>query len=121
MTEAVLADEVAKLKEVYHEFAVASGCEGQKLIRIPEVELPKGCSPPNTQLLLVVQSGQPRPQIFVKPGIKVPGGREPRSTSVVQMEGEAWLQFSYSFTWDENTHSLVQFVGAALQRFAKTE
>ncbi len=120
MTEAVLTDEITKLKEVYHEVAVATGSGGQKLIRIAEA-LPKGCSPPTTPVLLMVQSGQPRPQIFVKPGIKVPGGRDPRSTSVVQVEGETWLQFSYSFPWDENAHSLVQFVAAALRRFAIPE
>lgn len=121
MTEAVLTDEIGKLREVYHDVAVATGSGGQELIRIGEVALPKGCSPSSTPVLLVVQAGQPRPHIFVKPGVKVPNGRDPRSTSVVQVEGEAWLQFSYSFPWDENAHSLVQFVGAALRRFAIPE
>jgi len=44
--------------------------------------------------------------MYVKRGIRLRNGTEPRSTSVVAVEGEEWMQFSYSFPWDENSHSL---------------
>ena len=117
----MLSEEIEGLRHVYQEVAVANGSGGQKLIRVNEVTLPKGCSPATTSVLLVPQPGQPKPQIYVKPGIQLSNGREPRSVSLVQVEGESWLQFSYSFPWDENSHTLVQFIEAALRRFAKLE
>jgi len=86
-----------------------------------EVDLPKGCSPAGTPVLLVWPAGQLRPQVSVKPGIRLPNGTVPRSTSTVQIEGEAWMQFSYSFTWDKDNHTLVQLVETAIRRFAKSE
>ena len=121
MTEDALAAEIAGLKDAYEAVSVAKGSGGQALIRLHDVALPRGCSPPTTPVLLVLQPGQPRPQIYVKPKIKAPNGADPRSTSVVAVEGEEWLQFSYSFPWDENSHTLMQFVGASLRRFAKLE
>ena len=121
MTNEALAAEIDGLKSSYGEISVGSGSAGQTLIRIHSATLPKGCSPSSTPALLVLQPGQPRPQFYVKPKIKVPNGIDPRSTSVVAVEGEEWLQFSYAFTWDENAHTLVQFVEASLRRFAKPE
>ena len=119
MTEVRLQEELVDLKATYEKVSTAKGATGQTLIRLEEVALPQGCTPATTPVL-VVCDGQPRPQIYVKPGIKVPNGAEPRSTSRVQVEGEEWLQFSYNFSYDER-HSLVQFIGAALRRFAKLE
>ena len=121
MTEEMLAHELAQLKEAFGEIQVATGSAGQKLIRIKGANLPKGCSPAQTPVLLVVRGGQPRPEIYVKPGIKLPNGREPRSTSPMQIEGEGWLQFSYSFPYDPNAHTLAQFAATALTRFKKDE
>jgi hypothetical protein len=121
MTDENLETEIASLKEAYGDVGVAKASGGQPLIRVKKAALPKGCSPSATAVLLAINPGQPRPQLYVKPGIKLPNGKVPRSTSAVAVEGEAWMQFSYSFPWDENSHSLVQLVGASLQRFAKTE
>jgi hypothetical protein len=121
MTDEVFASELEGLKTTYGDINVAKPSAERKLIRIHKAPLPKGCSPSSTQVLLVVQAGQPKPQVYVKPGIKVPNGADPRSTSVVGVEGEEWLQFSYAFPWDENSHTLVQFVEASLRRFAKLE
>ncbi len=121
MTQEALNQDISQLKERFGSVQVANGSAGQTLIKIDELALPRGCSPPTTPVLVVVQQGQPRPQVYVRPGTKASGGVEPRSTSVVQVEGEAWLQFSYSFPWDENTNSLVQFVESALRRFAIPE
>ena len=89
-------------------------------MRLEGVTLPRGCTPSTTPVLLMCDL-RSRPQIYVKPGIRLPNGIEPRSTSRVQVEGEEWLQFSYSFPYDENAHSFVQFIGAALRRFDKSE
>jgi len=121
MTEENLTAEIASLKEAYGDVSVAKGSGGQTLIRIMDIALPKGCSPLTTWVLLLINPGQPRPQIHVKRGIKLPNGADPRSTSVVAVEGEEWLQFSYSFPWEGSSHTLVQFVEASLGRFAKTE
>ena len=121
MTEDVLTAELADLKDAYGAVSVTKGSGGETLIRLHDVGLPRGCSPPTTPVLLVLRPGQSRPQIYVKPKIKVPNGVNPRSTSVVAVEGEEWLQFSYSFPWDESSHTLMQFVEASLRRFAKLE
>lgn len=119
MTEDGLNEEIKELKEVYQDVAVAKGSAGQNLIRIKEVALPKGCSPSTTPVLLVLQAGQPKPQIYVKSGIKLPDGQDPRSVNQVQVEGEEWVQFSYSFPWEENQNTLLQFIESALRRFTK--
>jgi hypothetical protein len=119
MTTDTAGDDVDQLKEAFGEIAVALGPTRQQLIRIKSARLPRGCDPEETPVLLVMQPS--RPQIYVKPGIKLPNGRDPRSATNVQIEGESWLQFSYSFPYDETTHTLVQFVGAALNRFKLAE
>ncbi len=121
MTDEQLTAETASLKEAYGEVSVATVAGGQVLIRINDVALPEGCSPLSTPVLLALNPGQPRPQIYVKRGIKLSNGADPRSTSIVAVGGEEWLQFSYSFPWEFGSHTLVQFVGASLRRFAKTE
>lgn len=121
MTEQDLEKEVLGLKDAFADVSVAKPAGGATLVRIADALLPKGCSPKSTAALLVIQSGGGRPTLYVKSGIKLPNGAVPRSTSVVNIEGEEWLQFSYNFPWDETAHSLVQFVGAALLRFGKKE
>jgi len=120
MTDEALAVEIASLKDAYGEVSTAKTSAGQTLVRIGEASLPRGCSPATTPVLLVVPPGQVRPQIYVKRGIRLRSGVEPRSTSSVSVEGEEWLQFSYSFPWNENSNTLVQLVATALRRFAES-
>ncbi|HNG37237.1 MAG TPA: hypothetical protein PK068_11760 [Nitrosomonas sp.] len=89
-------------------------------VQIEPVRLPGGCNPAFTPALLVL-SGQPKPQIYVKPGLTVGNGISPRSTSVVNVEGESWLQFSFNLNWDQNQHTLLQFIEGSIRRFAKHE
>ena len=119
MTTEQLSTEVEDLKAAYEAVATAVAGDGRTLIRIAAAMLPKGCNPAMSPVLLIPQPG--RPLIYVKPGITVPNGVVPRSTSVVMIEGEAWLQFSYAFPWDEDTHTLLQFVQGSLRRFEKNE
>lgn len=121
MTDDDVNLEAERLRGAFGEMSSAREPNDVILFRMTKVALPAGCAPGHTPVLLRLQPGQERPEIFVKPGITVPNGIAPRSTSVVLIGGESWLQFSYTFPWDRNQHSLVQFVGAALRRFAKTE
>jgi hypothetical protein len=114
-------EELQEMKAAYGEVATTTDTQGQLLIRISRVDLPMGCKPDGTPVMLVWSDGQPRPKVSVKPGIKLSNGGIPRSTSTVQIEGEAWMQFSYAFSWDKDSHTLVQLVEAALRRFAKSE
>jgi hypothetical protein len=119
MTTDTVMQDIEQLKEAFGEVATAVGSCQQTLILIKAASLPKGCTPAETPVLLVMQPS--RPLIYVKSGIKLPNGRDPQSTSIVQVEGESWMQFSYSFSYDETLHTLVQFVGAALNRFKKNQ
>jgi hypothetical protein len=120
MTTEVLVSDLEEVKEQYTSVKIATNSSAT-FVRIESVSLPRGCTPDATPLLLVLKIGQARPEIYVKPGIKLANGMDPRSISVVAIEGESWLQFSYQFTWDPNQHTLVQFIEGALRRFAKNE
>jgi hypothetical protein len=120
MTTETMAREIEDLKEAYGEISTAPGSPGQTLLRITKAGLPAGCKPADTTALLILQDRQ-RPILHIKPGIHLANGAVPRSTSSVEVGGEEWLQFSYTFPYDQNTHTLVQFVEASLRRFAKTE
>lgn len=120
MTPDTMTREIEELMAAHGATSVAAGSPGQVLLRITDAKLPLGCRPAQTPVLLVLQDGQ-RPVLHVKPGIHLPNGSVPRSTSSVQVAGEEWMQYSYTFTYDENTHTLVQFVETSLRRFAKAE
>jgi hypothetical protein len=121
MTDTELQVMLVVMKTAYGDLAVAHEPNDVVLMRADQVALPKGCSPTCTPVLLRVQPGQARPEIFVKPGIVLPNGVVPRSTSTVTVGGETWLQFSYSFPWDASQRTVLQFVETSLRRFAKTE
>ncbi len=120
MSDEHLETEIHDLKRAYGAVARATAADGRQLIRIDDADLPRGCRPTGTPVLLVLQNGS-RPQVFVKPGIVLSNGIAPRSTSNVAVEGETWLQFSFNFAWSEGSQTLVQFVAASLRRFALTE
>lgn len=120
MTTEVLAGDLEDVKQQYTSVKVATNGL-LNYVRIDSVSLPKGCTPESTPVLLVLRPGQAKPEIYVKPGIKLGNGRDPRSISTVTIEGEGWLQFSYQLNWDPSQHSLVQFIEGALRRFAKNE
>ena len=120
MTTEVLTSDLEEVRKQYDSVKVTTNVSAT-FLQIDSVSLPKGCTPQMTPLLLVLRNGQARPEIYVKPGIKLANGRDPRSINVVTVEGESWLQFSYQFTWNPNQHGLVQFIEGALRRFAKYE
>ncbi len=120
MTAEVISPGLEEVKEQYHSVSMAANASAT-FVKIAAVALPDGCNPQSTPVLLVVRLGQATPEIYVKPGIKLANGRDPRSTSVVAIEGESWMQFSYQLSWDPNQHTIVQFIEGALRRFAKHE
>lgn len=120
MTDEHFNDELERLKAAFG--VVETSLEsGQRLVRIADVGLPKGCSPSRTSVLLRLPAADGRPEVFAQTGIKVTGNKDPRNTSTVLVAGQSWMQFSYKFDWDEKHNTLDQFVAAALQRFAKAE
>jgi hypothetical protein len=122
MTTETLDQEIQLLKLTFGEVETTAGPSGQTYIKIKETELPKICIPSATKVLVIVnEPGQDKPLVYVKPGIVFANGVVPRSTSIVQCAGEEWMQFSYNVPWDENTHSLSQFVAGNLNRFTKQE
>ena len=110
-------DEVKALGGVFGAVDVAQASDGRQLVRLERAALPRGCTPPETPVLLACSPNDPRPHVYVKPGIRLPDGTDPRSTSTISVDGEAWLQFSYNITWDPTRHTLVQLVQGALIRF----
>jgi hypothetical protein len=99
-----------------------STAEGARtLVKIPRVNLPKGCAPQQTDALVVIEESQPAPQLYVRDLPKLPNGRVPRSTSAVQFGGETWCTFSFNQPWEEDRHTALQFVEGRLRRFALHE
>ena len=111
------------VKELAEEFkdatCVAEG--GKTLVKIPSVHFPGGCTPANTTALVVLDEGQPTPQLFLKLLPTLPNGKTPRSVSTATFAGDSWHGFSFKQEWDENSHTAVQFVEGRLRRFALSE
>ena len=92
----------------------------RRLVRVNEVELPPGCQPSATPLLIVFDPDQPKPIPYIQPGQLLANGRSPRSASTQIVGGEAWLQFSFNIPWTED-HSITRFIASARQRFAQND
>lgn len=100
---------------------VRTAREGSRtLVRVSDVDLPPGCRPPTTPMLIVFDPDQPKPIPYVQPGQLLANGRAPRSTSTQIVGGESWLQFSFNIPWAEG-QSIIRFVTAARQRFAQND
>ncbi len=111
---------VDQLKSTYKEVGVLHA-GNRTLARVKNVRLPPGPVPETTDILIVFDPDQGRPQWYVKPGIVLRDGRTLRSTSQVLVEGENWMQCSFQFAWNEDQDTIEKFVGAALKRFAINE
>jgi hypothetical protein len=92
---------------------VRTAREGSRtIVRVSEVDLPPGCQPPTTPMLIVFDPDQP--------GQLLANGRAPRSTSTQIVGGESWMQFSFNIPWAEG-QNIIRFVTAARQRFAQND
>lgn len=100
---------------------VRTAREGSRiLVRVGAVEMPPGCRPPTTSMLLAFDPGQEKPIPYVQPGQLLANGGAPRSASTQIVGGESWLQFSFNVPWTEGD-SIIRFVAAARQRFAQND
>lgn len=119
MTSDFITDAVKKLIEVYGAEQVRVAADsGRTLVRVAVVELYATAIPPTTPMLLVFDPAQPKPEVYVQPGQTLANGAPPKSTSVVLVGGESWLQFSFAIPWSEE-HGIGRFIAAARQRFAQ--
>lgn len=111
------------LKELAAEYTDATRFQegGKTLVKIPSVYFPDGCMPPNATALVVLEEGQPAPQLFLKMLPTLPNGKTPRSVSTATFAGDSWHGFSFNQPWDENSNTAVQFVEGRLRRFALSE
>lgn len=91
---------------------------GRTLVRVEGVEMPPGCAPSATPMLLVLDPREPKPHAYVAPGQMLANGKAPRSTSIIMVGGESWMQYSFNIPWSEE-HGITRFIAAARQRFAQ--
>jgi hypothetical protein len=100
---------------------VRTAHEGTRtLARVSDVELPPGCRPPRTPMLIVFDPDQPKPIPYVQPGQLLANGGAPRSTSMQIVGGESWMQFSFNIPWGED-QGIIRFLASARHRFAQND
>ena len=110
----------AQLASVYGE-ATKVGQEGQRrLVQIEGVDLYPGCQPLQTTMLIVLDPGHPKPQVFVAPGQRLSNGRLPKNNSSILIAGRTWMQFSFNIPWSDGDN-IMRFIAAARQRFTQNE
>jgi hypothetical protein len=111
---------VCDLASVYGK-GVRIAREGSRtLARIAEVEMPPGCRPARTGMLLMLDPAAEKPVPYVQPGQLLANGRAPRSTSTQMVGGESWMHFSLNIPWTEAA-GITRFIAAARQRFAQND
>ena len=88
------------------------------LAMVKDVPLPTGCRPSSTDVLLVLDQAQPKPQHYIRPGQTLKDGQPPKNHSTTLVGGESWMTFSWNFPYQEGD-SLVRFVTMVRQRLEK--
>jgi hypothetical protein len=120
VTAETIEQAIRDLVAVYGD-GVRTACAGTRtLVRLSDVELPPGCQPARTPMLIVFDADQAKPVPYVPPGQLLANGRAPRSTSTQSVGGESWMQFSFNIPWAEG-QGIVRFIAAARQRFAQND
>lgn len=120
MTAETIEKAIRDLVSVYGD-GVRTAREGSRtLARVAEAEMPPGCQPATTPILLVLDAAAEKPIPYVQPGQLLANGRSPRSTSTQMVGGESWMQFSFNVPWTEEA-GIVRFIAAARQRFARND
>lgn len=111
---------VHDLVSVYGD-GVCTAREGSRtLARVAEVEMPPGCRPATTPMLLVLDTAAEKPVAYVQAGQLLSNGRAPRSTSTQIVGGESWMQFSLNAPWTEEA-GIARFIAVARQRFEQND
>ena len=111
---------VRDLASVYGQGVLIARDGSRTLARINEVDMPPGCRPARTAMLLMLDPAAEKPAPYVLPGQLLANGRAPRSTSTQIVGGESWMQFSFNIPWAEAA-GIIRFVAAARQRFAQND
>jgi|PersoiStandDraft_1058852.scaffolds.fasta_scaffold71517_2 hypothetical protein len=115
-----IAAGVEELRSMFGD-RVRMAMEGQRtLVIVSGVELPSGCRPQSTDVLLALDPGQPKPVHYVRPGQTLRNGQHPKNPTPTMVGGEAWMNFSWDFPYKEGD-PLSRFVAMIQQRFAKNE
>jgi hypothetical protein len=110
----------AQLASVYGQ-SIKVGQDGhRRLVQIERVELYPDCRPPETTMLVVLDPGHPKPQVFVTPGQQLANGRLPKNNSNILIAGQTWMQFSFNIPWSDGDN-IMRFIAAARQRFTQNE
>lgn len=108
-----------QITETYGSDRVRHATEnGRTFVRIDGVEMPPGCTPVSTTMLLLLDPREPKPHAYITPGQMLANGKTPRSTSIIMIGGESWMQYSFNIPWSEE-HGVTRFIAAARQRFAQ--
>jgi hypothetical protein len=109
-----------QLTSVYGQ-TIRVGQDGhRRLVQIERVELYPDCRPPETTMLIVLDPGHPKPQVFVRPGQQLANGRPPKNNSNILIAGQTWMQFSFNIPWSDGDN-IMRFIAAARQRFTQNE
>lgn len=120
MTAETIEQAIRDLVAAYGDGVRTARERGRTLVRVSDVELPPGCQPPRTPMLILFDPDQPKPIPYVQPGQLLTNGRAPRSTSTQIVGGESWMQFSFNIPWAEG-QGILRFIAAARQRFAQND
>lgn len=119
MSPEFIEQAVAAVVALYGSDEVRRAKDGARtLVRIGAVEMPPGCKPEVSPMMLVFDPSQPKPIPYVQPGQLLANGKVPTSTSATLVGGESWMQYSFNIPWDESK-GIVRFITAARQRFAQ--
>src|SRR3954469_13691419 len=109
MTPAFIAEATRAVVDTFGAEQVKIASEGARtFVRVAVVELYAGSKPPTPPMLIVLDSGQPKPQLYLHPGQLLANGKAPKSTSSALVSGESWLQFSFNIPWGEQ-HGIMRF------------
>ncbi len=93
-------------------------------VLLTNLQLPSGWSPSPTQALVRFTTGWPgsRPFFYISTDVVDSNGQPPRNqggspSSLVQVLGQNWREFSFPFTWPNSRRTATRAVKLWLNRF----
>lgn len=90
--------------------------DGRHAIRIEPVDLPSGCLPTSTAVLLIMTEGG-EPNVYVKQAPDLPNGKRPQNLYPEMIDGEPWIRYSVNYPWNPGETAGRNLMGR-LWRFA---
>lgn len=92
----------------------------RQLFRITSVDLPEGCTPGKSDVLLVYSGPGATPEILVRQAPSLPNGRSPKNINPTTIDGEPWFNYSVRWAWNPS-EPIWRNVIRKLMRFASPE